>query len=148
MIEERYLNATKASNLRDDTQRLGQVDVIKASGMSARNISSTYLRLISKPTQEDMTRFYAALLYQVEQRKLQGGTDSIVMAVDWLLNQNCKPCQGTGMLMKVRGEYKCHRCKGVGKRREPSDKDAQVLIDYVQTCRASYQGRMLKLLRN
>lgn len=147
MIEERYLTATQSSNLRDDPERIGQVDVIKASGMSARNIASTYLRLISKPTQEDMTRFYAALLFQVEQRKLQGGTDSIVMAIDWLLNQNCKPCQGTGMLKKAKGEYKCHRCKGEGKRREPSCPDAQALIDYVQTCRAAYGGRMLKLLQ-
>ena len=51
------------------------------------------------------------------------------------------------MLKKVKGEYKCHRCKGEGKRREPSCPDAQVLIDYVQTCRAAYGGRMLKLLQ-
>lgn len=147
MIEERYINATKASNLRDDREHIGQVDVIKASGMSARNIASTYLRLISKPTKDDMARFYAAMLYQVEQRKLQGGTDSIVMAIDWLINQNCKPCEGTGMLKKAKGEYKCHRCKGEGKRREPSCPDAQMLIDYVQTCRAAFKGRMQHLLQ-
>lgn len=147
MIEERYLTATRASSLRDDAHKIGQVDVIKASGMSARNVASHFLRLISKPTQEDMTRFYAAMLHQVEQRQLQGGTDSIVMAIDWLLNQNCKPCQGTGMLMKVKGEYRCHRCKGQGTRREPSCPDAQALIDYVQKCRADYSGRMFRLLR-
>ena len=82
MIEERYLNATKASNLRDDTQRIGQVDVIKASGMSARNISSTYLRLVSKPTQEDMTRFYAALLHFGNSRQLDEVQNSATLAVD------------------------------------------------------------------
>ena len=47
MIEERYLTATQSSNLRDDPERIGQVDVIKASGMSARNIASTYLHLVA-----------------------------------------------------------------------------------------------------
>lgn len=147
MIAERYLTATHATNLKDDAHKIGQVDLIKASGMSARTMAGHYLRLLSKPTKEDMTRVYAALLYQVERRKLQGGTDSIVMAIDWLINQNCKPCEGTGMLKKVKGEYKCHRCKGEGKRREPSCPDAQTLIDYVQKCRSDYGGRMLALLR-
>ena len=91
MIEERYLTATQSSNLRDDPENIGQVDVIKASGMSARNIASTYLRLISKPTQEDMTRFYAALLFQAEQRKLQGGTDSIVAKASRKMQQSEAP---------------------------------------------------------
>ena len=147
MIEERYLAATQATSLKDDAHKIGQVDLIKASGMSARTMAAHYLRLLSKPTKEDMTRVYAALLYQVEQRKLQGGTDCIVMAIEWLINQNCTPCQGTGMLAKVKGEYKCHRCKGEGKRKEPSNKDAQILIDYVQTCRRAHTGRMSHLLR-
>lgn len=147
-MEERYIAATSTTNLRDEAHKIGQVDIIKASGMSDRNLAAHYLRLISKPTKEDMTRVYAALLYQVEMRKLKGGSDAIVTAMDWLLNQNCTPCLGTGMLTKVKGEYKCHRCKGEGKRKEPSDKTAQHLIDYVMTCRAAHAGRMFKLLRN
>lgn len=146
-MEERYIAAMSTTNLRDEAHKIGHVDVIKASGMSARTMAAHYLRLISKPTKEDMTRVYAALMQQVEMRKLQSGSDAIVAAMDWLLQQNCVPCQGTGVLAKVKGEYKCHRCKGEGKRKEPSSKDAQILIDYVQTCRRAHTGRMGHLLR-
>ena len=148
MIEERYLAATQATNLKDETHAIGMVDLIKASGMSARTMAAHYLRLISKPSKEDMTRVYAALLYQVEQRKLQSGTDAIVLAMGWLMNQNCTSCNGTGFLVKAKGgEYKCQRCKGEGKRKEPSNRDAQILIDYVQDCRRAHTGRMHQLLR-
>lgn len=147
MIEERYLAATRATNLRDTAHAITQVDIIKASGMSRRNLAAHYLRLISRPTKDDMTRVYAALLYVVHSRKLIGGTDAIVTAVDWLLRQTCVPCQGSGVLLKRGGEYKCNRCAGEGKRREPSDRDAQILIDYVMTCRAAHAGRMMRLLK-
>lgn len=147
MIEERYLNATKASNLRDDTQRLGQVDVIKASGMSARNIASTYLRLVSKPTQEDMTRLYASLLFFGDARQLESVPESIAIAVDWLLDPRCKVCQGAGTVIKKDKEHTCPKCKGAKLRKEPNHPTALEMIDYVQKCRADYGGRMLKLLR-
>ena len=147
MIEERYLNATKASNLRDDTQRLGQVDVIKASGMSARNIASTYLRLISKPTQNDMTRLYAALLYFGSRRQLDEVQDSAAMAVQWLLDPRCKLCAGAGTVAKHGKDHLCPKCKGAKMRKEPAHPTVAALIDHVQLCRASYTGRMLKLLR-
>lgn len=147
MIEERYLNATKASNLRDDNQRLGQVDVIKASGMSRRNMAAHYLRLISKPSQEDMTRVYAALLYVVESRKLKSGQECIAPAIEWLLTQNCGVCSGTGVVIKRGVEHKCPKCKGEGKRREPSNRDSQILIDYVIQCKNAHASRMFQKLR-
>lgn len=147
MIEERYLSATKASNLRDDTHRLGQVDVIKASGMSARNIASTYLRLVSKPTQEDMTRLYAALLYFGNTRGLESVQDSIELAVGWLIDPRCTVCHGQGVIAKKEKEHTCPKCKGVKHRKEPSHPTAIAMIDYVQSCRADYGGDMLRLLR-
>lgn len=147
MIEERYLNATKASNLRDDTQRLGQVDVIKASGMSARNIASTYLRLISRPTQDGMTRFYAALLHFGNSRQLDEVQDSAALAVEWLLDPRCKLCAGAGTVAKNGKDHLCPKCKGAKMRKEPAHPTVAALIDHVQLCRASYTGRMLKLLR-
>lgn len=147
MIEERYLNATKASNLRDDTQRLGQVDVIKASGMSARNIASTYLRLISRPTQDGMTRFYEALLHFGNSRQLDEVQDSAALAVEWLLDPRCKLCAGAGTVAKHGKDHLCPKCKGAKMRKEPAHPTVAALIDHVQLCRASYTGRMLKLLR-
>lgn len=146
-MEERYIAATSTTNLRDEAHKIGQVDIIKASGMSDRNLAAHYLRLISKPTKEDMTRVYAALLSVVNNRKLPSGEDCIVPAIEWLLTQSCSVCTGTGFVVKRSVEHKCPRCKGTGKRREPSSKDCQILIDYVIACRDRHAGRMFKLLR-
>ena len=147
MIEERYLAATQASHLRDEPHKIGQVDIIKASGMSSRNMAAHYLRLISKPTKEDMARVYAALLYVVESRKLASSEEAVGMALEWLLTQTCSVCAGTGVVMKKAIEQKCPRCNGMGRRREPSNKDAQILIDYVMTCRAAHAGRMVAKMK-
>ena len=147
MIEERYIAATQASSLVDEVHKITQVDLIKASGMSQRNMAAHYLRLISKPTQSDMTRVYAALLWVVGHRKLKGGTDAIVTALSWLLDPRCRVCAGAGLVVKKEREHKCPKCKGERLRKEPGCKDAQMLIDYVQTCRAAHGGRMFTLLR-
>lgn len=147
MIEERYIAATQASHLRDEPYKIGQVDIIKASGMSSRNMAAHYLRLISKPTKEDMARVYAALLYVVESRKLASGEEVVGTAMDWLLTQTCSVCAGTGVVIKKAIEQKCPRCNGMGRRREPSNKDAQILIDYVMTCRAAHAGRMVAKMK-
>lgn len=147
MIEERYLNATKAKHLRDDPHELGQIDLIKASGMSARNMAAHYLRLITKPTRDDLARVYAALLNVVNERKLIGGEESVTLAIDWLVQQSCSPCGGSGSVVRKGVAHNCKSCGGEGKRREPSDKDAQILIDYVMTCKSAHVGRMFRVLR-
>lgn len=146
MIEERYLSATLASCLSDEPHRIGQVDVIKASGMSDRNMAAHYLRLISKPTKEDMQRVYAALMRVMQDRKLPGESDSIVTALEWLMDPRCKVCNATGVVHKKEREHTCPKCKGQRFRKEPACKTAQILIDYVMTCRAAHGGRMFKLL--
>ena len=147
MIEERYLAATQATNLRDTAHAITQVDVIKASGMSRRNLAAHYLRLMSKPSREDMLRMYAALLHVVLARKLASGPECVGVAIEWLLTQNCNVCSGTGIVIKFTLEHKCPKCHGSGKRRQPSNKDAQLLIDYVADCRAAHGGRMIRLLK-
>ncbi len=147
MIEERYIAATQATHLRDEPHKIGQVDIIKASGMSSRNMAAHYLRLISKPTKEDMARVYAALLYVVESRKLASGAEFIAVALDWLLDPLCKTCKGAGVVAKGESEHKCPRCKGTRYRKEPSNRDAQLLIDYVKSCRDMHAGRMLRALK-
>ncbi|GAB2472013.1 hypothetical protein GCM10027082_24410 [Comamonas humi] len=147
MIEERYLSATLASCLADESHCLGQVDVIKASGMSARNMAAHYLRLISKPTKDDMLRVYAGLLRVVQDRQLPGGTDSIVAAIQWLMDPRCKVCNAKGVITKNDKEHTCPKCRGERFRKEPACRTAQILIDYVKTCRSAHGGRMFKLLQ-
>ncbi|MDR0216173.1 MAG: hypothetical protein LBJ15_19560 [Comamonas sp.] len=146
MIEERYLSAASATNLRDVPHVIGQVDLIKASGMSSRNMAAHYLRLITKPAKGDMLRVYAALLRVTHDRKLPGGTDAIVAAIDWLVDPRCKVCEARGVVVKKGKEHACPKCRGEKFRKEPSCKTAQLLIDYVMTCRSAHSGRMFKLL--
>ena len=147
MIEERYLAATMSTNLSDEAHKIMQVDVIKASGMSSRNIVAHYLRLISKPTRVDMERVYAALLWVAQDRKLQGGDEGIALALDWLMQQGCQTCSGAGAVIRKAVSYECRACAGMGKRKEPVNKDAQILIDYVIQCKNAHASRMFQKLR-
>ena len=146
MIEERYLAATRASNLLDSSHAITQVDVIKASGMSRRNLAAHYLRLISQPKKEDLTRVCAALQWVVSTRKLKTGEAAIVLALEWLLDPICKVCKGAGVVVKGERQHKCPKCKGERYRKEPSCRDAQALIDYVQSCKRSHAGEMVRRL--
>ena len=146
MIEERYIAATKAKSLHEDANVITQVDVIKASGMSERNIAAHYLRLISKPTRTDMERVHAALLCVATNRKLSTPHESAIAAMEWLIDSRCKTCSGAGVVLKKDKEHTCPKCRGEKMRREPACKDVQLLIDYVQDCRAAHGGRMCKKL--
>ena len=147
MIEERYLNATKAKNLRDEPHQVGQVDLIKANGMSAGNMASHFLRLLSKPSREDLTRVYAALLHVATKRGFSDPQLAITTAIEWMLDPRCKLCHGAGEEERGGKIYKCVKCAGEKLRREPTNKDVQALIDYVNDCRRSLDGRKFRLLR-
>lgn len=147
MFEERYIAATKAKSLHEDSNSITQVDVIKASGMSERNIAAHYLRLISKPTRTDVERVHAALLCVATNHKLSTPHEAVAAAMAWLIDPRCKTCLGAGLVQKQGKEHTCPKCRGEKMRREPACKDVQLLIDYVQGCRAAYAGRMFALLR-
>lgn len=146
MIEERYIAATQASHLRDEPYKIGQVDIIKASGMSSRNMAAHYLRLISKPSRGDMDRVFSALLWVAQNRNLAQPEESASQALRWLVNPRCKVCCGAGVLLKGGKEHVCPKCKGEKLRKEPSDKDVQLLVDYVQICRNAHASRVVKKL--
>lgn len=146
MIEQRYITATAATSLHEDVNAITPLDVIKASGMSERNIASHYLRLISKPSRGDMERVFSALLWVAQSRKLAQPQESVSQALHWLVDPRCKVCHGAGVLLKGGKEHVCPKCNGEKLRKEPSDKDVQLLIDYVQTCRNSHASRVFKKL--
>ena len=147
MIEERYLNATAAKNLRDEPHQVGQVDLIKANGMSAKNMASHFLRLLSKPSREDLTRVYAALLHFATKREFSEPQIAITTAIEWMLDPRCKRCNGVGEEIRNAKVYKCVKCAGEKLRREPANPDVQALIDYVTDCRRALDGRKMRLLR-
>lgn len=147
MTEERYLCATGATNLQDVPHRIGQVDLVKANGMSASNMASHFMRLVSKPTKADMTRVYAALLYVAHKRKFVEPAAAITAAIEWMLDPSCKVCAGVGEIERKGRMHKCPKCKGEKLRREPASRDAQYLIDHVNDCRRALSGRVRKLMR-
>lgn len=146
MIEQRYITATAATSLHEDANSITQLDVIKASGMSERNLASHYLRLISKPSRGDMERVFSALLWVAQNRNLAQPQESVSQALRWLVDPRCKVCCGAGVLLKGGKEHVCPKCKGEKLRKEPSDKDVQLLIDYVQICRNAHASRVFKKL--
>ena len=145
---ERYTAAMHSSDLSDEAHKIGQVDLIKASGMSRSNVAAHYLRLISKATRSDMERMYAVLLYVLQLRQIGGDHhQAVAAAMEWLIDPRCKTCAGAGEVERKQAIYTCRKCKGVKLRGEPSNPAAQVLIDFVVGCRNEHSGRMRKLLR-
>ncbi len=147
MTAERYTVALSARDLSDESHRVGQVDLIKASGMSKANVALHYLRIITKPSRVDMERMYNALVQYGVAGHLADPQDAALEAMAWLLDQKCKPCQGTGLTAKEGKTYKCLKCKGAMLAQEPSRKDVQFLIDYVMDCKRTHSNNLNKLLR-
>lgn len=146
-FEERYSTATNATSLADEAHKIGQVDVIKASGMSGYSVAAHYLRLITKPTREDMERLFAALLFESQRLKLRGDQHHIVAtALGWLLNQQCGTCKGAGEVDRKGSVYRCGKCNGTGSRKEPSHAGVLAIIDHVRDCRSGHSSRLRKLL--
>ena len=144
---ERYTAAMRSRDLSDESHRIGQVDLIKASGMSKANVALHYLRIITKPSRVDMERMYTALVQYGAVKKLADPQDAALEAMAWLLDQKCKPCQGTGRTAKEGKTYKCLTCKGAMLAKEPSRKDVQFLIDYVMDCKRTHSNNLNKLLQ-
>lgn len=146
MIEERYLAATAATNLLDEPHRVGQVDLIKASGLSRRGVAAHYLRLISKSTRGDIERMHAALMEIATGRGHADAQEPVAAAMAWLIEPRCKVCHGVGLIERKGKEHKCPKCKGEKLRKEPSDRLAQDLIAYVQDCRRTHSGSIFRRL--
>ncbi|WP_336695640.1 hypothetical protein [Delftia acidovorans] len=145
MIEERYLAATRATNLREvPLHQVGQVDLIKASGLSRRGVAAHYLRLISKPTRGDIERMHEALLEIAAGRGHVDALEPVTAAMAWLMDPRCKVCQGVGLIERKGRMHKCPKCKGEKLRKEPSDRLAQDLIAYVQDCRRTHAGGIFR----
>lgn len=108
---------------------------------------SHYLRLITKPTREDMERLFAALLFESQRLKLRGDQRHIVAtALGWLLNQQCGTCKGAGEIDRKGSVYRCGKCNGTGSRKEPSHAGVLAIIDHVRDCRSGHSSRLRKLL--
>lgn len=144
---ERYTVAMNSRDLSDESHRIGQLDLIKASGMSKASVALHYLRIISKPSRVDMERMYTALVQYGVVKKLADPQDAALEAMAWLMDQKCKPCQGTGLTAKDGKTYKCLKCKGAMLAKEPSRRDIQFLIDYVMDCKRTHSNNMNKLLQ-
>ena len=144
---ERYTAAMHSSDLSDEAHKIGQVDLIKASGMSKASVASHYLRIITKPSRSDIERMHAELVHEAKAKKVASPHDSAAEAMAWLIDQKCKPCNGTGLKVKEAKTYTCSKCKGTMLAREPSSKDAQLLIDHVMDCKRTHSNNMNKLLR-
>ena len=95
----------------------------------------------------DMERMYTALVQYGAAKKLADPQDAALEAMAWLLDQKCKPCQGTGLTAKEGKTYKCLKCKGAMLAKEPSRKDVQFLIDYVMDCKRTHSNNLNKLLQ-
>ena len=78
---ERYTAAMHSSDLSDEAHKIGQVDLIKASGMSKASVASHYLRIITKPSRSDIDRMHAELVYEFKVKKVASPHDSAAEAI-------------------------------------------------------------------
>lgn len=136
-IDERIARATRSKNLRH-TEHLGDVDVLTASGLAATKKRLGYLAFRCQHAREVSTleqlrltiRKVAVSIARTRRVRAEAGdvmacADAAVM---WWLNSVCPRCAGKRFetAQQTLSERSCKSCKGTGRRREPSPKDAKL----------------------
>jgi hypothetical protein len=157
-IEERYVTANRASNLRCEADKTGAIDVIIASGMSPSRLGSALLRLRTEwdgsahkrgsMSQTDMLLLMGQLTTLAAVREAVGwwarkegmeDADKVVAAaIHWWLDKTCPACEGRGKTViegtPALSSINCKHCHGTGERRLSHGQAGQRVMGYMHDC--------------
>lgn len=146
--EERYLIAADASNLRVQSERTGDADVLIAAGWSASRIGGALMRLHTKPTRDNLALVHVHVAMEADRRRIERPDAVASAAIAWWLNRVCPVChgrkwdtiQGTPALSSI----ECPACHGTGEKRMPLD--ARDLVIWMDYCKHSHVGMIKRRL--
>lgn len=157
-IEERYITANKASNLRVEADKGGAVDVIIAAGMSPSRLGSALLRLHSEWDGAAKRRGYmtptdtsllmgrlitlpavrAGVEHQARRWGIEDADKVVAAALYWWLDRTCPHCEGRGKAVidgtPSLSTISCKHCHGTGERHLSHGQAAQKLVGYMHDC--------------
>jgi hypothetical protein len=170
-VDEKYVSASHASNLRVEAERTGSADIIIAAGWSPTRIGMALLRLASEwdgaAKKPGMSRTDINLL-RVQLKSLTGVLDQLTIkmcamkieapatkappiTMYWLC-QICQICHGrkfqlirdTPALSAVR----CTACRGAGVAHWPYGEDGKRVLAFLDACVGEARQSIKRRLRN
>ena len=150
--EERYLIATNSTNLRVESEKHGDGDVMIASGWAPNRIGSALMRLHTKPTRDNLYNVHMQVTIKAESMNIER-PDSVASAViAWWLSRTCPVCFGrkyevissTPSLSAI----ECPRCHGSGEKKLPHGDVGRRLASWMDECKHFHVGMIKSRLRN
>ena len=118
-VEEQYISACSASNLRVEAERGSSADVLIAAGwLPSRAVGAVLLRLHTKYTRDGLEHVHAEAV-SIAQRERIANADQVASAViAWWLDKLCKTCDGVKFKLipgtPSLSAKTCNKCRGTG----------------------------------
>lgn len=170
-VDEQYLGATNASNLKVEAEKRGPADILIAVGWSMSRVGAALLRLTSewdgaakKPVMADVDlmllriqlKSLRSVLEQVEgymhRNGLEHPGDRAGPIVGWWLNQHCHACTGLRnekiLGAPVLGERRCKVCHGSGMAHIPYGSAGRQVGNWLDDCLSRGRQATRERLRN
>ena len=156
-IEERYISATQANNLKVEADRTGKVDTIIAAGWSMSRVGAALLRLSSewdgsakRPRMSDtdlillrgrlksLTSVLTQVVIGMHKMGIQNPQDKAGQIVAYWLHESCHRCNGlkfepipnTPSLSTIR----CRACHGTGLGWPPGGDEGRRVLAWIDDC--------------
>lgn len=150
--EERYLSASQSSNLKVETERTGDVDVMVASGWSHSHIGHALMRIQSRPTRGLLELIHTQVAIEADRLNVDN-PDAVASAViAWWLQRTCQTCHGrmfeiienTPSLSAI----VCPACHGSGLKKLAYGEVGRRLSDWLDVCKHAHVGVIKRRLRD
>ena len=169
-IEERYISATQASNLKVEADKGGAADIIIAAGWSPSRVGQALMRLASewdgaakRPKMSDtdlillrgrlksLTSVLVQVTYAMGKMGIQHAEDKAGPIVAYWLHEACHRCNGlkfepianTPSLSTIR----CRSCHGTGLGWAPGGTEGRRVLAWLDDCVIRGRSAMVKRLQ-
>lgn len=154
-IAERYVSATKSSNLRCDTgddAPMGDTAILIASGWSPARIGAALMRLHTKPDRMGLEQVHTQLMVQAEVMGMERPAAVSAAVLSWWLDRACKVCKGV-RLEAISGTPSlsanpCRSCDGTGQSKLAYGDGGRDLLEWLENCKDHAAASIKKRLHS
>lgn len=152
-VEERYVTATNASNLRCETREdapIGTVGVLIAAGWSASRLGAALMRLHTKYDRAGLEQVHTQVALQASKWGIERPDSVASGVIAWWLSRLCTACRGRKFELiagtPMLSTKHCKHCRGSGEAHLPHGEAGRRLASWLDGCKqraaSSIKGRL------
>ena len=169
-IEERYISATQATNLKVEAEKSGPADVLIAAAWSMSRVGAALVRLSSewdgsakRPQMSDtdlillrgrlksLTSVLVQVTLAMGKMGIQHAEDKAGAIVAYWLHQSCHRCNGLKFEPVANAPslstIRCRACHGTGRGWAPGGAEGRRVLGWLDECVYAGRSAMVKRLR-